>query len=118
MPKDMVGQPCVYGHIINEKNIAFFREHYPEVQQWKSFVPKRLLSTAASMLAHGHYPSYSVPVHDNGATAICWIYLDYRQLYPGRLVDKRLPNGTMMELEEILGISVDTQPSWYRVATR
>ena len=60
MPKDMVGQPCVYGHIINEKNIAFFRQQNPALEDWESFEPKRLLSTAASMLAHGHYPSYSV----------------------------------------------------------
>ena len=116
IPNDMLGRPCVYGHIIDEKNIAFFREQNPALEEWKSFDPDTLLCTTSTMLLHGPCHTYSVPVHHNGGTAICWIYLDYRRHSSGRLVDKRPLNEPRIELEGILGISANTEPSWYLVA--
>jgi len=106
VPREMTG-PCIYGHIITNKHIDYFRDQHPDTEEFQIDNPKALVSYASVCISQIHLAHTATVFDDQGDKAVCLILVANRRC----LRDMRWADGFMTKMETALGIT--GKPNWY-----
>src|SRR5260221_7240084 len=94
VPPEMTG-PCVYGHIITEKHIDYFRDQHPDTEEFQIANLKALVSYASVSISQIHLAHTATVFDDQDDKAVCLILVANRTC----LHDMRWTDGFMTEME-------------------
>ena len=113
VPPEITG-PCVYGHILTEEHIVYFRHNHPDIPEWQSSDLDSLVSFASDILPGRHTAHTAHVLDSQGKAQICLMLVGHRNR--SRLNDWRWEDGFMTSMEELLGIT--EKPNWYACRRR